>query len=96
VRFNLLAPGTGEPIEGLSDVMVRSFLAPNRFRTDVPAKEVEPGVYEAQVNVPKTGAYYVYVAAPSRELKFADLPFLTLVGVDPSRMPNPPALKSSQ
>jgi len=81
LRFRLVNPNDGSLMDSIEDVSVRFFQAPNRGRTDLAAREVEPGVYEAALGLPRTGLYYVYVAAPSRNLGFADLPYLSLRAV---------------
>ena len=81
LRLQLWDPNTEQYLEGLEDLRLRYFRAPGMGRTEVTATEVEPGVYAAEVLFRRPGAYYVYVAVPSRELAFADLPFLTLRGV---------------
>ena len=85
LRLQLWDPNTEQYLEGLKDVRVRYFRAPGFGRTEVQAPEVEPGVYAADVLFRRPGAYYVYVSVPSRELEFADLPFLTLRGVHAAR-----------
>ena len=85
LRFRLWDPNVEEYIEGLQDVRVRYFRAPAMGRTEVGAEEVEPGVYAAEVNFRRPGAYYLYVAVPSMDLEFSDLPYLTLRGVHAAR-----------
>jgi DNA-binding beta-propeller fold protein YncE len=81
LRFRLVNPNDGSLMAAIEDVKVRYFQAPNRGRTDLAASEVEPGVYEAALGLPRSGNYYVYVAAPSRGLGFDDLPYLSLRAV---------------
>ena len=81
LRFRLVNPNDDSVMDGIEDVSVRYFQAPNRGRTDLAASEVEPGVYEAALGLPRSGLYYVYVAAPSRDLGFDDLPYLSLRAV---------------
>ncbi len=85
LRLRLWDPNTEQYVEGLEDLQVRYFRAPGFGRTEVAATEVEPGVYAAEVLFRRPGAYYVYVSVPSRELGFADLPFITLRGVRATR-----------
>lgn len=83
VRFKLFDGPTGAPKAGLKDVRVMSMLATGRGRTEVPATEVGTGLYEAQIAVPESGAYYVYVASDALQKTFRDLPYLTLVSLAP-------------
>ncbi len=82
LRFRLSDPETRKPQTGLSDVRVLYYAAPGQSRNEVPAREVEDGVYEAALSFPRSGAYYIYVASPSAKAKYADLPFLTLVATE--------------
>jgi len=78
VRFRLIDPELRGPRAGLKDVVLTSFVAPGIDKTQVLAREVEPGVYEAQVKASSAGALYVYVAVPSLNLRNNDLIFLSL------------------
>jgi YVTN family beta-propeller protein len=78
VRFRIIE-GTGAPKAGLKDVLVRSFLVPASAPTDVVAKEVSDGIYEAKVALPETGAYYVYVSVPSLKLGYSDGAYMSLM-----------------
>jgi hypothetical protein len=42
---------------------------------------VGDGVYEAAVRLDAPATYYVFVGAPSQDLAYTDLPFLSLTGV---------------
>ena len=78
VRFRL-TDGEGKPKAGVKDVRVRSFLVPASAPRETTAKEVEPGTYEASVELQEAGAYYVFVGVPSLKVGFNDLPFLSLM-----------------
>lgn len=78
LRFLLFHPVTREPKRGLRDVRVVHFLAPGRFRTEVPAHEVGDGVYEARAVFDHPGSYYVHVSIPSLRVKAGDLPYRSL------------------
>jgi len=78
VRVRLTRGREARPQTGLSDVALRYFLAPTSPARDVPAREVGDGVYEAVLDVPEAGAYYLHVGAPSLQLRFGDQPFATL------------------
>ena len=77
VRLKLLDPALA-PRAGLKDVVLTYFVAPGSDKTQTLAREVEPGVYEAQVKAPSAGTLYAYVAVPSLKLKNNDLIFLSL------------------
>ena len=78
MRFRILE-GTGVPKAGLRDVFVRSFMVPASPPTDVVAKEVADGIYEAKIALPETGAYYVYISVPSLKLGYSDGAYLSLM-----------------
>jgi YVTN family beta-propeller protein len=87
LRFTLQDPATGKPRTGLADVRVMYFLAPGRNRTEVRAREMGDGVYQALLPVAWPGAYYVHVAVPSEKVGYTDLPYFTMVATKatPSR-----------
>ena len=74
-RFALTTAGDHRPLGGATDVRVRSYRAPGSDLVEVTATESAPGIYEALLPTPHAGAYYAYVAVPSRKLSFGDLPF---------------------
>jgi len=78
LRFRLTDALTGWGKEGLKDVNVMYFLAPGRRRTQVLAREVGEGVYEATLSLKEPGAYYVHVAVPSMKIGFRDFVHLSL------------------
>jgi YVTN family beta-propeller protein len=78
LRFKLIETNSRKPKAGLNDVRVLYYLAPGKRRTEVAAKEVGGGVYEAALALPRSGAYYIYTAVTSLKVQFDDLPFTTL------------------
>lgn len=84
LRFRLVEPGSGAPRPGLRDARVQYYLAPGRGRTEVPAREVGDGVYEAQLTLAEAGAYYVHAGSPSLNSPTNELPYLTLRAVAPA------------
>lgn len=91
VRVRLTQGREGLPQTGLTDVVLRYFRAPSSPAREVPAREVGDGVYEATLDLPETGAYYLYVAAPSRQLRFSDQGFATLRAVSAASAVTSPA-----
>lgn len=79
VRFRLSDAMTGWGKAGLPDVTVISFRAPSHDRKQVVAREVGDGEYEATLNFPAPGAYYVYVTVPSLKIAFQDFVHLSLI-----------------
>lgn len=81
LRFRLNDPATGNSRPGLTDVSVLYYRAPNFGRRIVPARHVENGIYEAELAMDMTGAYYVFVGVPSAKLSFKDLNYMTVMAV---------------
>lgn len=84
VRFRLSDGGDGAPRTGVRDLRVRYFMAPASHPREVPAREIGAGVYEALVELPEAGAYYLHVGAASLGLKFGDRPYGTLLATPPA------------
>ncbi|HEX9204902.1 MAG TPA: YncE family protein [Candidatus Deferrimicrobiaceae bacterium] len=78
-RFRLKDPLTGWPVKGLADARLLYSLSPGRYRTEVPAREVEEGVYEGTLRFREPGAYNVYIGVPSRKIGYQTLIHRTLV-----------------
>jgi len=78
LRFRLTDRRTHEPRTDLKDVLVAYFVAPGGRRTHLAASHTGEGIYEANLPLAKSGAYYVYVASASAKVKLGDLNFMTL------------------
>lgn len=74
-RFRLDDLQSGKPKTGLNDVKVFYYAAPGRFRSEALAREIQDGLYEADLHLRNNGAYYVYVSVPSLRLGYRDLPY---------------------
>jgi hypothetical protein len=83
VTFRLTDPATSLPKSDIPDVQVMYYRSDGRGRTVVPAKPLGDGRYEAEVTVSEMATWYVFVGAPSEELSYSELPFLSLMGVPP-------------
>lgn len=79
LTFKLLTTGNRRPVAGLTDVSVMYYRADGGGRRIVPANEVGEGSYEVTLDFHSPATYYVFVAAPSRELDYTDLPFYSLI-----------------
>ena len=64
--------------EGIDDVTLVSFRAPGRDRRQTVARDAGEGVYEATLNFPTPGVYYIYVTVPSMKIGFRDFVHLSL------------------
>ena len=80
IRFRLVDPNNGQLLNGLKDVTVLYYRSDGRSRAVVPARALPMGGYEADVKLGSPSTHYVFVASRSLELKYSDLPFLSLVG----------------
>jgi YVTN family beta-propeller protein len=87
LRFRLTDPATEQPSSGLQDVRVLFYRAPGHDRTEVPAEEVEEGIYEAAMSIRRAGAYYVYVSSGSMNVPYGKLPYLTLRALKDGQAP---------
>jgi hypothetical protein len=80
VKFRLTDASSGEPRDDLRDVTVLYYASDGRDRTEVPARALGDGLYEADVKVGRQATYYVYVGSRSGKVKYTDLPFASLMG----------------
>jgi DNA-binding beta-propeller fold protein YncE len=78
LRVKLTEPATGGPHRNLEDVRILYYVAPGEQRTELAARHVGDGVYEAVTTLPRAGAYYVYVSVPSLGASFGDVAFHTM------------------
>jgi len=90
LRFRLVDPVAGTPLTDVPDVLVRYYRAPRFNLTETAARALGDGVYEVDVFPDRPGAFYAYVAAPSLEVSYSDLDFLTFVASKPEgAVPHP-------
>lgn len=75
LKFRITDATTKQPVTGLNDLRVLVFEPPGIWQQRQLAKEVSPGVYEVTQTFPRSGHFNVMVAAASRGVTFADLPF---------------------
>jgi hypothetical protein len=78
-RFRLKDALTGWPVKGLPNARLLYYLSPGRYRTEIPAREVEEGVYEAGLRFRESGAYNVHVGVPSRKIGYQTFIHRTMV-----------------
>ncbi|MFG0418811.1 cytochrome D1 domain-containing protein [Pseudomonas sp. zjy_8] len=68
----------GQPRLGLNDLSLRFFLAPSSMPRNLQLQEVGEGVYQAALNLPEAGAWYLHVQSPSLGRKFAEENYTSL------------------
>lgn len=81
IQFLLSDAADKTPVAGLTDVSVLFYRADGRGRQIIPVTPLGDGLYEVTLRFDLPATYYVFVAAPSRNLSYSDLPFLSLIGV---------------
>lgn len=81
-RFKLIDTKTDKAKDDLQDVRVLTFSAPGTWQRRDIAKSLGNGNYEVNLNVPQTGVYMVFVESSSMGLRYRDLPYLMLHGVE--------------
>jgi YVTN family beta-propeller protein len=81
IRFKLVNPDTGNPVNGLTDVTVLYYRSDGRGRAVKPAKALPLGGYEANIILGSISTHYVFVGSRSLDLKYTDMPFLSLIGM---------------
>ncbi len=80
LKFKLTEPN-GEPAADIPDLTVLYYGSDGRGRTVVPATALGKGLYQATVKVETPATYYVFVGSSSRNLRYSDLPFASLMGI---------------
>ena len=81
IRFKLVNPDTGNPVNGLTDVTVLYYRSDGRGRAVKPAKALPLGGYEANIILGSISTHYVFVGSRSLDLKYTDMPYLSLIGM---------------
>ena len=81
IQFRLASASSGVPALGVPDVSIMYYRSDGRGRRIEPAKPLGNGFYEAPVQLDAPATYYVFVGAPSKNLDYTDLPFLSLMGI---------------
>ncbi len=81
VQFTLKNTRDSATVVGLTDVSVLYYQSDGRGRQVIPATSVGEGVYEAELKLSSPATYYIFVAVPSRDLDYTDLPFYSLIAI---------------
>ncbi|MCQ4347448.1 cytochrome D1 [Pseudomonas stutzeri] len=77
-RLRVLQGAADEPRRGVDDLRVRYFLAPASRPREAAARELGDGFYEATLELPEAGAWYLHVGAESLGLAFGEQPYASL------------------
>jgi hypothetical protein len=81
LRFKLIDARTNKGKDGIRDVRVLTFLSSGTWQRRDIAKSLGNGEYEVDINVPQTGSYMVFIDSSSMGVRYQDLPYLMLQGV---------------
>jgi hypothetical protein len=84
VHLQLSNPATEQPISDVADLEVQIFQVPGTWRVLRPAKPLGNGIYEAELELPHAGVYYVHAASRSLHARYNDLPSLVLRAREPA------------
>jgi YVTN family beta-propeller protein len=69
LKFRLADANSGEPHRAAKDVRALAFLAPGTWQKRIPAVHDGEGIYSVGLEVPEEGIYYLFLEAPSLDLK---------------------------
>jgi YVTN family beta-propeller protein len=86
VKFRIVDQTTKQPVSGLTDVVIVTFLAPGTWHRRELAQEEGDGIYSIAFNPPQPGVYYGHVQCSSVNLQFGNPNYLT-VRVQPANSP---------
>ncbi|HEU4795049.1 MAG TPA: cytochrome D1 domain-containing protein [Pyrinomonadaceae bacterium] len=78
LRFKIVDTKTLKAKSDLKDVRVLTMLTSGIWQKRDFARPVGDGVYELDLKVPRTGAYFIFVESKSQGVSFRQLPYLTL------------------
>jgi hypothetical protein len=81
LRFKVTDIETNQPKSNLTDMGVLVFLAPGVWQQRDWAKPVGDGIYEMSFVPPQAGVYYLFFQCPSLNVKFSQMPAVTLSAV---------------
>jgi DNA-binding beta-propeller fold protein YncE len=91
LRFRAIDPESGQPLSGLRDIGVLTFLSSGTWQKRQWAQHVADGVYEVPFAPPGPGIYFVFWECPSRGVRYNQIPYLTLEALDESARSNQPS-----
>jgi YVTN family beta-propeller protein len=77
-KFRIVDQASNQPVSGLTDVVIVTFLAPGTWHRRELAKEEGDGVYSIGFNPPQPGVYYGHVQCSSVNLQFGNPNYLTV------------------
>jgi hypothetical protein len=78
IRIRLVQGRDNTPMTGAKDVYLRYFLAPSSRPRETLAVEIGEGIYEAQVDLSETGAYYLHARSESLGIRANEQSYASL------------------
>ncbi|UVJ46111.1 beta-propeller fold lactonase family protein [Pseudomonas sp. LS1212] len=78
VRLRVVEGRSGHPRKGLKDLQLRYYLAPSSRPQEVLTKEVADGIYEAALDLPQVGAYYLHARSATLGAAFDQQTYTSL------------------
>jgi len=77
-KFRIVNQANREPVTGLTDVVISTFLAPGTWHRRDVAKEEGDGVYSIEFSPPQPGIYYGHIQCSSVDLQFGNPNYITV------------------
>jgi hypothetical protein len=77
-KFRIVNQANKQPVTGLTDVVISTFLAPGTWHRRDVAKEEGDGVYSIEFSPPQPGIYYGHVQCSSVDLQFGNPNYITV------------------
>jgi YVTN family beta-propeller protein len=77
-KFRIVNQANRQPITGLTDVVIATFLAPGTWHRRDVAKEEGNGVYSIEFSPPQPGVYYGHIQCSSVNLQFGNQNYITV------------------
>jgi hypothetical protein len=78
LRFKVVDTATLKAKSDLKDLRVLTMLSSGTWQKRDFARSAGNGIYELDLNVPQTGAYFIFVESRSQGVSFRQLPSLSL------------------
>jgi hypothetical protein len=94
IRFRLTSGSTGAPIPDMKDGSVLSFKRRSHWQQRVPIEALGDGRYQAAIQYPAAGEYYLLLKSPSLEVEFGEVEPLKVQVAEPGK--SYPALASKE
>jgi YVTN family beta-propeller protein len=77
-KFRIVNQANRQPVTGLTDVVISTFLAPGTWHRRDVAKEEGDGVYSIEFSPPQPGIYYGHIQCSSVDLQFGNPNYITV------------------